>query len=134
MKLAKLFLFNYSIFLFFLISCSILKKSDSKVTKGNYDIIKVEKTDSEKAQIICVVYDKKNNAPIVDAAISIDDLKLTGLSKTNGRCEFEVTGAKSVVTVINVGNITIKTKPINFKPYTKTEIKFLLGTAIIYEK
>lgn len=133
MKSVKLFLFISSIFFCF-ISCSILKKSDGKVTKGSYDIVKIEKTDNEKAQIVCVVYDKKNNTPIHDAAISIENLKLAGLTKNDGRCEFESSGGKSTVTVVNVGNITINTKPINFKPYTKTEIKFSLGTAIIYDK
>lgn len=133
MKSIKIIFFISLIFVCF-ISCFNLKKNDGKVIKGSYDIVKIEKTQNEKAQLVCVVYDKIDNTPIPYAGIIIDNLKLAGFTNNDGRCEFELSGGRSTVTVFNAGNITIKTKPINFKPYTKTEIKFLLGTAIIYDK
>ena len=44
----------------------------------------------------------------------------------------ETIAGKYVITAMSAGNTTINTKLINFAPYTKTTIKFSLGTTIIY--
>ena len=115
-----------------MISCSILKKSDGEIIKGNYEIVKVEKINDNKCQLVCIVYDKKNNVPISNATIHINDLNLGGSTKNNGIIEIEIPAGKYIVTAMNVGNTTIETNSIEFKPSTQTEIKFELGTTIIH--
>lgn len=113
------------------ISCSIQNKSGEKILKGDYRTTKIEDTKNEKSRIVCLVYDKKNNIPIENATVQIVELNSVEFTNHDGICEFEVMKGDYCLTVQNVGNTSIKTKSISINPYTKTEIKFLLGTASI---
>lgn len=113
-------------------SCSICKKSEGKKIKGGYNVIKMKKTNNGTAQLVCIVYDKEKNIPIPKASVQINELKIGGFTKNDGALGLDIPPGKFTITVVNVGNTTIQTNFIKFKPNTKTEIKFQLGTTIIH--
>lgn len=45
-------------------SCSVLKKSEGEIIRGDYKVVKTEKLNEGTSQLVCIVYDKKNNTPI----------------------------------------------------------------------
>ena len=112
-------------------SCSSAKKMEVKVIKGNYEIIKIEKV-SSTSRLACIVYDKEKNVPISGAVVLVNELKIGGFTKNDGTFELNIQAGKYTVTAMNAGNTTIQTKLINFKPNTKTGIRFKLGTSTIY--
>lgn len=113
-------------------SCSVFKKSEGKIIKGNYEVIKIEKVNNSTSQLVCIVYDKQKNVPISNASVQVNELKVGGFTKNDGTLDLDIPAGKYTITVANVGNTTIQTNLINFKPNTKTKINFKLGTTIIH--
>jgi hypothetical protein len=113
-------------------SCSVFNKSEGRVIKGNYDVIKIENVNNRTPKLVCIIYDKQKSIPISYAIVKVDETKIEGVTKDDGTLEMDVPEGKYTITVMNGANTTIKTKLINFKPNTKTEIKFNLGTTYIY--
>jgi hypothetical protein len=114
-------------------SCSTFKKSEVKIIKGNYEVIKLEKVNNNiSSNLICIVYDKLTNDPISYAYIEVNELKIGGFTNDDGIIELNIPKGKYTITVMNGANTNIKTKHINFKPNTITKIIFRLGTVIIY--
>lgn len=113
-----------------LFDCSSLRKSEGIIIKGDYKITKLEKLKSPKCNLVCKVYDKRNNQPIPHATVQISELDLIGLTNDDGIFEFDLFAGKYKVTVSNIGNSSIETCTI--KLASKTEITFELGTTIIH--
>ncbi len=113
-------------------ACSVFKISEREIIKGRYEVINREKTNIKESKILCNIYDKKDNAPISNAAIQLNELKIGGFTNNEGNFEFEVPPGNYTITVINAGNTTLTTKIMKFEPFNKTVIKFELGTTIIY--
>jgi len=62
-------------------SCSTFKKSEVKIIKGNYKVIKLEKINNNiSSNLICIVYDKLTNDPISYAYLEVNKLKIGGFT------------------------------------------------------
>jgi hypothetical protein len=113
-------------------SCSGFKKSDYKIIKGNYQLIKTDKLNDSTTQIVFFIYDKRTNTPLSNAFVHINELNTGGFTQFDGTLVLDLPAGAYTITVGNTGNTTIQTNLINFKPSTITEIKFELGTKIFY--
>ena len=115
------------------------------IYRGNYNINSVTKTDSEIPQLHCSVFclddleEPYNNWKPCYATVTLTHYgsngMLTSVPNIDGYVEFKVLPVgKYKIEVEYVGFETIEISNIDFKPYTRTEIRFELGQvqSIIY--
>jgi len=120
-----------------MLSCATFKShKKQRICDSTYKIMSVTKTDSEKPQVVCYVWDANNSyAPAYSAKI-ISQGVTRGVVEywdrdrdRRGRVEFEMPIGKHSIRVEDESYKydRITTYEIDFEPYTKTEIIFELG-------
>ena len=111
-------------------SCSSFRKLDGERIKGDYKVFDIVRDDN-KSNVVCIVYDKKHNVPITGAILQVNELKVSGLTNSNGIFVLNIPVGNFTISVLNVGNTTINTDLIKFKPNIKLQIIFHMGSTNI---
>lgn len=136
MKVNRQILIVFSILLLFESSCNrIVNKSSGKIINGNYQILNTSRIQVNDSN--CVIYgfveDVFTNSKIDYAIISIINSNIYYVSDNSlGTFYLRVPHGEYQLKAECVGNTSLITPKIIFKPNQKYEIVFRLGTTIIY--
>ena len=123
---------SLSILFLVTVSCASTKFFQRNPIYGSsYKIISVTEAENIKPQLHCFAFDINDYKPCAFANVILtsDDfvLKINEITDRYGNLELDMPAGKYKLEVHMLGNESVIIREINFKPYTRTEIKFDLG-------
>lgn len=124
------------LFLFFICSCRLFYSgsTDKVHTDGRYSIIGTSNGDlRDSCMIKGFVFDRRTNSPLAYTYIFIPELKRLSETDTSGYFWLIFPPGHFTIEAKRVGNYTLETDTLEFKPNSITEIKFELGSVVEFE-
>ncbi|MBN8589483.1 MAG: carboxypeptidase-like regulatory domain-containing protein [Rhodothermia bacterium] len=112
------------------LSCSNNRFTQQSTIKGTYNVKR--RSEATHARITGYVKDKETGKVLSSANISIvGNEKIGTIADKNGFFKLEIYPGCVQISVTNVGNTDLKTKPLKIGVNEQIEIEFYLGTYII---
>ena len=129
--------FIIAMFIFGTSSCRIFyhSGSDTIITEGQYSILSTKENNTlgDSCLIQGFVFDRRTNTPLAYSYVIISKLELLSETDTLGYFRIISPPGYHKIEVKRVGNFTLETDTLEFKPNIVLEMKFDLGSEVQFE-